>query len=143
MLTSSPLKAHLNDVFIFPPPHLIIIKLKMFQYFLKMLQHFFNVSSNFSSTFYKCFNIFSQHFSGGFLQHFFKLLPTFRQHYINVPTFLVNIFLKAYCNIFLEAYSNIFKKCWFSQLFFVNILKNVGLDFFQHFQKCYNNFMKC
>jgi hypothetical protein len=52
----------------------------MFQYFSKILQHFFfNASINFSSTFYKCSNIF-----------------------------LVNIYLEAPSNIFLEASFNIF-----------------------------------
>jgi hypothetical protein len=41
---------------------------------------------------------------------------------------------------------NIFKKCWFHQLFFVNILQNIAtffsiyLGFFRDFQKCSNIF---
>jgi hypothetical protein len=76
-----PTKSPSKWCFLFSQPaHLIIIKLKMFQYFSKMLQHFFfNISSNFPSTFHKCSNIF-----------------------------LVNIFLEASSNIFLEISSNVF-----------------------------------
>jgi hypothetical protein len=51
-----------------------------------------------------------------FCQHFTK--------YCNI--FVFNIFV---INIFWMASSNIFQKCWFRQLFFINILQNVAIFF--------------
>jgi predicted DNA-binding ArsR family transcriptional regulator len=55
-------------------------------------------------------------------------LIIFRQHFINVSTFLVNIFLETSSNIFQKCY-NIFMKRWFRQLFFSEILRNVATFF--------------
>jgi hypothetical protein len=73
--------------FIFSLTNFITIKLKLFQYFLKLLQHFF-------------FNISS---------HFRQNITTFWDQH-----FLINIFLTS-SNIFQKSY-NIFTKCWKKKL---------------------------
>jgi hypothetical protein len=69
--------------------HFITIKLKMFQHFSKMLQQFFfNIYSNFSSTYYKMF----QHF--GTKNFVLNILFFFHHFKKNVQTFLLNISIK-------------------------------------------------
>jgi hypothetical protein len=131
---------------IFPPTHLIIIKLKMFQHFSKMLQHFFfNVSSNFLSTFYKCSNIFLVNI---FLEASSNIfLETSSNIFLEASSNFSSTFYKCsnifYSNIFLEASSNIFLEV--SSTFFRNVptfFKNVGQHFFL-FLTSFNIYKNC
>jgi hypothetical protein len=122
--------------------HFITIKLKMFQHFSKMLQQFFfNIYSNFSSTYYKMF----QHF--GTKNFVLNILFFFHHFKKNVQTFLLNISIK-FLSTFYKMLQH-FLPTFLNNIFFLTFFQHFSemllssTTFCQHFAKCCNIFHKC